>query len=63
MFSRKLKEMGFLMIQKSIWVNPYDCMNEIAYLRNIFEIEPYVKIVLADALEGDYKIRKHFDLI
>ena len=62
-FSKKLKEMGFLMIQKSIWVNPYDCVNEIIYLRNIFEIEPYVKIVLADAIEGDYEIRKYFDLI
>lgn len=62
-FSRKLKEMGFHMIQKSVWVHPYDCTNEIVYLRNIFEVEPYVKIVLVDALEGDFKIRKHFSLV
>lgn len=62
-FSRKLKEMGFHMIQKSVWVHPFDCTNEIVYLRNIFEIEPYVKIVLADAVEGDYKIRKLFKLV
>ncbi len=62
-FSRTLKELGFYMIQKSVWVHPYDCTNEIVYLRNIFEIEPYVKVVLADAIEGDFKIRKHFKLI
>ncbi|MDP3697759.1 MAG: hypothetical protein Q8R55_07170 [Candidatus Taylorbacteria bacterium] len=62
-FSRKLKEMGFLMIQKSIWAHPYDCLNEIVYLRNIFEIEPYVKVVLAEAIEGDFKIRRHFKLV
>ena len=62
-FSRQLKEMGFYLIQKSIWAHPYDCTNEIVYLSNIFEIEPYVKVVLADAIEGDFKIRKHFKLI
>ena len=61
-FSRKLKEIGFLMVQKSIWVHPYDCVNEITYLRNVFELDPYIKIVLADAIEGDYKVRKHFKL-
>lgn len=62
-FARKLKEMGFYMIQKSVWVHPFDCTNEVVCLRNIFEIEPYVKVVLADALEGDYKIRKFFKLV
>lgn len=61
-FLRKLKEAGFLMIQKSVWVHPYDCINEIIFLRRILEIESYVKIVLVDAIEGDYKIRKHFNL-
>lgn len=59
-FLQKLKEMGFYMIQKSIWVYPYDCMNEIATLRKLFEIEPYVKVIVADAIEGEYNIRKSF---
>lgn len=62
-FSRKLKEMGFYMVQKSVWLHPYDCTNEVIYLRDTFEIEPYVKILLADALEEDYKIRKYFNLV
>lgn len=62
-FSGKLKEIGFYMVQKSVWLHPYDCTNEVAYLRGVFEVEPYVKVVLADAFEGDYKIRKYFKLI
>ncbi|MEK7537134.1 MAG: hypothetical protein AAB584_01680 [Patescibacteria group bacterium] len=61
-FIQKLKEMNFYMLQKSIWVHPYDCTNEIAVLKKLFEIEPYVKIVVADAIEEPYKILKNFNL-
>jgi len=50
-------------VQKSVWLHSFDCVNEIVLLRKIFEIEPYVKIVLVDALEEDLKIRKLFGLI
>lgn len=62
-FLRKLKELDFLMIQKSVWLHPYDCINEIALLRRLFEIESCVKVVLVEAFEGDYNIRKHFSLL
>ncbi|TSC89931.1 MAG: phenylacetic acid degradation operon negative regulatory protein [Parcubacteria group bacterium Gr01-1014_2] len=60
---QKLKEMGFYMLQESIWVHPYDCINEIATLRKLFEIEPYVKIMTTQAIEEEYKLLKHFELL
>ncbi|MBI2003558.1 MAG: CRISPR-associated endonuclease Cas2 [Parcubacteria group bacterium] len=62
-FIQKLKDMGFYMLQKSVWINPYDCVNEIATLRKLFEIEPYVKILTTEAVEEEYKLIKHFDLL
>lgn len=62
-FINVLKEWKFFMVQKSVWVFPYDCMNEIAVLRKLLEIEPYVKVLVTDAIEGEYKILKHFKLI
>ena len=60
---QKLKDMGFYMLQKSIWVHPYDCINEIATLRKLFEIEPYVKIMKTEAVEEEYKLLKYFGLL
>lgn len=60
---QKLKDMGFYMLQESIWVHPYDCINEIATLRKLFEIEPYVKIMTTQTIEGEYKLLKHFKLL
>ncbi len=62
-FIQKLKDMGFYMLQESIWVHPYDCVNEVATLRKLFEIEPYVKILTAEAIEEEYKLLRHFKLL
>ena len=62
-FTGKLRELGFLMLQKSVWIYPYDCINEVILLRKIFEIDPYVKVMIVEAFEGDYSIRKHFSLV
>lgn len=62
-FIQKLKDMGFYMLQESIWAHPYDCINEVATLRKLFEIEPYVKIITTQAIEEEYKLLKHFELL
>ena len=62
-FIQKLKDLGFYMLQKSIWVHPYDCVNEIATLRKLFEIEAYVKIMKTEGIEEEYKLLKHFRLL
>ena len=38
----KLKELGFIMIQKSIWAHPFECRRELAIIAKAFEIEPHV---------------------
>lgn len=60
---QKLKDMGFYMLQKSIWAHPYDCINEVATLRKLFEIEPYVKIMTTEAIEEEYKLLRYFRLL
>ena len=47
MFRRKLKELEFQQLQKSVFVTPYECHDEVDFLRNVYEIVPYVSYVLA----------------
>lgn len=39
----KLKNLGFYPWQKSVFVHPHDCLNEIEFLVELFQIRPYVR--------------------
>src|SRR3989344_4507131 len=59
---RKLKELGFQRLQKSVFVCPWECVDEIIFLRKFFEIEPYVSIILAEAIDNEAAVYRKFDL-
>ena len=59
---RKLKQLEFYQLQKSIFCHPYPCENEIILLRETYKIQPYVKILIADKLENEDIIKKLFNL-
>ena len=48
-FRRKLKSMGFFMLQKSVFVFPYPCNEEITDLSNILGVTDYVDIIIAES--------------
>jgi len=50
---RKLLNYGFLELQKSIYVFPFDCLNEINFLKNTFYLKPYVQYIVADRIETE----------
>lgn len=58
----KLKDLGFFQIQKSVWVHPYPCEDEILFIANIFQIEPFIEILAVEEFLHGNKIRKYFNL-
>lgn len=59
----KLKKLNFFLLQKSVWVHPYPCENEIQLIAEIFEVTPYIQIILADTISNDVKVKAHFKLL
>jgi DNA-binding transcriptional regulator PaaX len=62
--SKKLKEIGFFPLQKSVFVYPYECDNEIDFIREFFDVKKYV-ILLNVLTLGEYYdliLKQHFDL-
>ena len=57
-----LKRIGFYQLQKSVWAHPYECENEIEYLKEIYELRLYLYYIVADKIKQDYKLIKHFNL-
>jgi len=63
--SRKLKDLGFYSLQKSVFVFPYECENEIDFIREFFDVKKFV-ILLYSLTLGDYYdliLKRHFDLL
>jgi len=59
---RLLIRIGFLRLQDSVWVYPYDCEDVIALLKADIRIGKELLYLIADAVEFDAPLRKHFKL-
>lgn len=61
-FRRFLKNLKFLKIQKSVYLTPFQCENEIEYLRQTFGVGAEVTIIKASGIENEEAYRKYFGL-
>lgn len=57
-----LKRLGFFRLQDSVWVHPYDCEEIVTLLKHDFKIGRELLYIIADAVEYDLPLRKHFKL-
>jgi DNA-binding transcriptional regulator PaaX len=57
-----MKSVGFVRLQESVWVYPYDCEEFIALLKAELKIGRSVLYVIADSIEQDKALRAHFNL-
>jgi len=57
-----LKAIGFVQLQKSVWVFPYDCEDLIILLKADFKVGKDVLYMIVDKIENDREIKKVFNL-
>lgn len=57
-----MNEIGFVRLQDSVWVYPYDCEDFIALLKSELKIGKDALYAIADTIEYDTPLRKHFKL-
>lgn len=57
-----LRQIGFVRLQDSVWVYPYDCEDLIMLLKIDFRVGKDLIYIIADSIENDKNIRKRFDL-
>ena len=60
--SRKIKELGMYPIQKSVFVSPYVCKNEIDFIGEFFGLRNHIIYIKAREIEGVRKLKDHFSL-
>ncbi len=57
-----MHEIGFLRIQDSVWLYPYDCEEFVALLKADLHIGKDVLYAVIESIEDDSRIRRHFRL-
>ena len=57
-----LRAIGFIPLQGSVWVYPYDCEDLITLLKADFHVGRGMLYMVVDALEYDMRLRQEFGL-
>lgn len=58
----KLKELGFKELQKSVFIHPFECKDEVDFIVEVFEMRRYVRLIRSDFLTNDEKLKLRFKL-
>jgi len=57
-----LQDLGFCQVQDSVWIYPHDCEDLVTLLKAELRVGYSVLYAIVDKLEGDEKIKRHFNL-
>ena len=60
---QELVNLGFLKLQDSVWVHPYDCEEVIIMLKSHFRIGKDVLYLVVERMENDKWLKQKFDLV
>lgn len=58
----KMKNLGFKQLQKSVWIVPWECEDEILFVAEVFKAERYIEIIESDYLLHDREARRIFNI-
>jgi hypothetical protein len=61
-FHKILKKLKFLQLQKSVYLSPYPCKDEIEYIRQICGIGKEVLILIVTGIENEKVYKEYFGL-
>ncbi len=56
------KNMGFYEFQKSVFVHPYPCKDEITYIMEFYNARRHIRFIIATDIDNALELKKHFGL-
>lgn len=58
----RFKQLGLIELQKSVFVHPYDCRNEIDFIIELFNARRYVRFIEALHIDNEMHLKNKFKL-
>jgi len=59
----QLRRLGLRELQKSVFVHPYECRNEIDFLIELYDARRYVRFIEALHIDNELHLKKKFSLL
>lgn len=59
---RKLQELGFRQLQRSVFIYPYPAEDEVLFIASLFDVERYIEILTVEKMLHDKELRSFFNL-
>lgn len=59
---RKLKDLGFRELQKSVFVHPFECEEEVDFTVEVFQIRSCVRFIRAESITNEEQLKLKFKL-
>lgn len=56
----KLKNLGFIQLQRSVWVFPYPCRAEVEELTTILEVDKYITYIESQTIDNQVELINKF---
>lgn len=61
-FRFQMQRLGFIELQKSVFIHPYPCGEEIKYLSDFYHVRKFVRLVVAMSVDNEQKLKRSFGL-
>ena len=62
-FRSFIRRQGAVMLQKSVWVHPFDCSEQVALLKEVFRLtDEQLRLIVTHSIGHDATLRKHFKI-
>ena len=58
----KLKGLGFYPVQKSVFIHPYECKNEVDFIVELFDLKSYVRFFIVKETDIELALKDRFRL-
>lgn len=58
----KMKQLGFYILQESVLVTPWECRDEIDFIKHYYNVEKNVKLIIAKKFDEEEKVKSYFRL-
>jgi len=58
----EIKNFGFIQLQQSVWIYPYECSEFIELIKTDLSFGKNIRYMIVEKLDYDDKLRKHFNL-
>lgn len=59
----KLRELGLIKLQKSVFVHPHECRNEIDFVIELYGARQFVRFIEAVHIDNELHLKKKFHLL